>query len=558
MTFHASITALCLFSLLPAHAWAQQIPSAADAARVETGIDNAQPASTQSPFTLPEAQESMSKAPAGAEAITFLLRSVTVEGATAFPEEHIAALYADELNTTISLNTVWDIAERITALYRDEEYFLSRAYVPAQEIDDGHILIKVIEGRIGDVILEDKAELLSYAPVRRMIDALKAEAPLKASDLERFVLRLNDLPGHDYRAVLKPQSVGQPDMVALSLVPSEQADQLFLSFDNYGSRYLGPYQATATYATSFHPLHQTVLAFSASTPWDELKYGAFAHRYTTSATTDLELSGSYVEAEPGYTLEDSDIESQSLQLAIGMNWRPIRQWRENLTFSLLLDGQNTNGDILGSALTRDRIRSLRGSMTYERTEDSGAVNFLSFTASQGLSILGASEENDLNLSRAEAEPDFTKLEFTYTRQQYIGSDVLAVGQLAGQYASAPLYSAEEFGFGGQRFGRAYDPSEITGDHGIAASVELQYRGLPRWMSGTHAPFVFYDIGKVWNEDSGGQNLSASSAGVGVRSFYDSGLTTTFTVAQPLTREQEAPLYGDANAPRFLFQVTRSF
>ena len=48
----------------------------------------------------------------------------------------------------------------------------------------------------------------------------------------------------------------------------------------------------------------------------------------------------------------------------------------------------------------------------------------------------------------------------------------------GQYSAVPLLSSEEFSFGGNVSGRGYDPSEISGDQGVAATIELRYSGLP--------------------------------------------------------------------------------
>jgi hemolysin activation/secretion protein len=45
--------------------------------------------------------------------------------------------------------------------------------------------------------------------------------------------------------------------------------------------------------------------------------------------------------------------------------------------------------------------------------------------------------------------------------------------LKGQLNSSGLLSAEEFRAGGGNYGRAYDPSEISGDYGAAGYLELQ-------------------------------------------------------------------------------------
>lgn len=544
-------------ALMASSAFAQSIPSQADPARIDTGIDRLLDQPASQPMSFPEETGPvLADAPEGAEDIRFELKDVRVEGATALSQKTLKTVYADKIGKEISLASLWQMAADITKLYRDQQYFLSRAYVPAQEID-GTVTIRVVEGHVGHVNVPDE-KLAKLGIVQKLVNDLKATQPIRAHELERFVLRVNDLPGASFRAILTPYDEGEENEVALELVPLEDTSHGLVSVDNYGSRYLGPYQATASYATSFHPLHQTVFSLSGSLPADELKYGAVAHRMALTPSTDVEVSGSYVAAEPGYTLADSDIESESMELAVAWNWRAIRQWRKNLDFSLQFDGKNTHGDILGTALTRDRIRTLRAGLTFDNMDNFNGSNYVDFTLSRGLNTFGASSAGAPNLSRAEAEPDFSKAEFTYMRQQALGSDFLAVGLLAGQYASKPLYSAEEFGYGGQRFGRAFDPSEITGDHGVAASLELRYQRFPSIGNLVLTPFAFYDIGKVWNLDTGGEDDSGSSAGLGMIMAHHSGATATFTAAKPLTREQEAPHYGSGEDTRLLFSLSYAF
>ena len=133
-------------------------------------------------------------------------------------------------------------------------------------------------------------------------------------------------------------------------------------------------------------------------------------------------------------------------------------------------------------------------------------------------------------------------------------------RFAGQWASSGLASPEEFGFGGVNMGRAYDFSEITGDHGFGFLAELQYR-LSQVPSGYIAnSFVFYDFGKVWNrgEDTA-KRAQASSIGVGVRVFGENGLNMDATLAFPLVKEINTPQsFGSSRGPVLRFGATYRF
>jgi len=147
-----------------------------------------------------------------------------------------------------------------------------------------------------------------------------------------------------------------------------------------------------------------------------------------------------------------------------------------------------------------------------------------------------------------------------TRLQGIIQDWSLLMTAAFQRASGPLYSVEEFGYGGQAFGRAYDSSEISGDHGAAGSLELRYDGWNNLQPVSISPYAFYDIGVVWNDDtSQAKRESGASAGFGVRVSSDIGITGNIGIAFPLTRENETPVYGqNAEQPRIMLQISQSF
>jgi hemolysin activation/secretion protein len=214
---------------------------------------------------------------------------------------------------------------------------------------------------------------------------------------------------------------------------------------------------------------------------------------------------------------------------------------------------------------------LRLGFTYQLADLWNGQNGLNGTLSQGLNILGASQQGQENLSRAGATPDFTKFNLDASRLQDITQDWSFLTALASQIASGPLYSSEQFGYGGQAYGRAYDNSEITGDQGINGSVELRYSGIaplstepPPGLSTVYnvqpVPYGFYDIGAVWNmgSDQTMPYASGSSAGAGFRLLTDFGLSSNFGLGFPLTRRIANPIDGNGKSPRYFMSLSYGF
>ena len=284
------------------------------------------------------------------------------------------------------------------------------------------------------------------------------------------------------------------------------------------------------------------------------------HRVQITPSVDLDFLLSKSISRPGFTLRQSDIESDSFSWGFGAQWIPIRQRDQNLRLFARLDALNSNINTFSTALTRDKVRALRLGARYDFTDRFLGLNTISLTLSQGINGFGASDANNPNASRGDAAPDFNKLELAYNRQDFISNNLLLNLNLRGQLASRGLYSSEEFGFGGINAGRAYDFSEITGDHGLSALAELQYTGFESVNGYQINPFIFYDFGKVWNKGNAAsiKNISASSAGFGARINGENGLNFDATFALPLTKSIDNPLYGNGKNPILRFGLTYQF
>jgi hemolysin activation/secretion protein len=552
------LCALCfsLYFMNGAYAQVPNIPGSADVSRIVPQADkNLAPEPVKRPVT-PEAAPQTPLPPEAAE-ITMKLEGVDLQGVTAFTQDEIFKIYRPLIGKTIKLSEVWGIAEKITDYYREKGYFLSRAYIPQQEIADGVIKINVVEGYIGKVVLDDP--IAEKRLVKDLLAEITAQHPITAEKLEEIVLRLNDLPGHNFRSILKPLENAPEGATQLVLLPSKDPGRGALTAGNSGSRFLGPWVDSLTYQTSLIDMQQTTLSFAASSQIDELRYGTISQDIPLTPRLSLGLTGNFVVANPGYDLRKNDIQSYSTELGVKLSYRNIRQWQRNMTLGLAVDGRNTNSDIFDTPLTRDRVRALRGSVDYDFVDSHNAYNAMNVTISHGLSMLSSSEEGDPFLSRGQAVPDFTKIEGSYKHQRYLSEHILATGQVSGQLASQPLFSSEEFGYGGQAFGRAYDNSEISGDEGVAGSLELGYANWLRWTKVDITPFIFYDIGKVWNFDRNSEPVSGSSAGGGMHMIYNSRISLDLTAAQPLTKPQETPLgYGSPKSTRYLLQMNANF
>ena len=555
-----AVTTVCVFGVTGA--FAQTLPGSAEPGRIEKQFEvPTQPKSVLEPI-IPDV-DGKPLPPEKAAEIKLTLQGVVFEGRTALAEADLLPLYESLLGKEITLLQAYEIADAVTAKYRSEGYILSRAVIAAQKISGGIITISIVEGYINQIIIKGDAKK-SVDLLRTYSDKIQASRPLNIATLERYLLLANDIPGITAKSVLRP-AANMPGAADLVLMITHKPVDGSLSLDNHGSAYVGPYQVSATIAENdlIAGGERTQLSYTLANPLGanqrkELGFLRLSHnRIVGNEGASVSLSLSHSKSEPGDTLKVQEVKSSSNSLTLGASYPMIRARAENLSLMGGFSYQNSKSDLLGARLTDDKLRSVNAGISYDFVGSPGGITLLGATITQGLSILGSTDGNSPNPSRADGRDDFTKIVANISHLQKIGGGFNLLASASGQYSADPLLAAEEFGVGGGGFGRGYDASEITGDKGLAAKLELQYgRKSDLTYLRDYQAYAFYDAGAVWDKGVSGRD-SLASTGIGVRMNLTDSVSGGLELAKPLTRGV-ATNSADPNAPRLFFSLTARY
>lgn len=519
---------LCLFSLLSTPVSGQTVPSSAEPERLE---DRFKERVRPRPDLKRKAAPRLPELPASEELdrIKFVLKGVIVEGSTIYEQGELNRLFKRYLNRRIPLSLIYKLAERITVKYLNDGYILSRAVVIPQNIRNGIVRIQVIEGHISKISTLGKVKG-PRSVLKKFARKIYQSRPLRARDLERYLLLMDDLPGVSVSSVLTP-SEDRPGTSNLTVTLKHKPFRGSWGVDNRGTEFNGPVQFSATAAAnSILGLYErTAIRGILTRQTDELVYiSAFHETPPTSEGTKLRISGSKSFSEPGSTLKELEVEGETSTIAFRVSHPFIRSRSRNLRGHLNFKVRDSNTDILGTTLSTDRTRVLNLGTSYDFIDRFGGVNTLNLELDHGLNIFNATETGSENLSRADGHSDFTKMSGDLLRLQQLAPGWSLLGAMTWQYSFDALLSSEEFGIGGSRFVRGYDPSEITGEQGLAMKLELQYgKKVGMKYFDSFQAYLFYDYGSVWTRNTpSGQDRknSLDSTGLGVR--YN--LTDTFS------------------------------
>ncbi len=500
-----------------------------------------------------------------AKKIKFQLNGIILEGNHVYSTAQLRPLYADDLHKTISVYELFQIVQRITNYYRNNGYILSRAVLPPQHVKGGVVRVRIIEGYIGKVDVTGQP-YGARCMVQVYGNKIKECPPLEISRMEKYLLLANELPATTVRAVLTPskKEVGAAD---LDLVTQNSPVTGYVSYDTYGTRYIGPQQISANLALNswLGSGDQTQFTVTKTPKGGELMYTDV--NYSTPISDEgirWSLGYTRVHTHPLFVLRVADIDGLNDNYYTMLYFPIIRERTKSLTLRAGINYLDSTVTTLSEPLYADHIRTLDLGGTYNWSDTWYGSNLVSGDIRQGLPILGyTSNQNPdtAQTSRPGARGDYSKIMLTLSRLQAIYGPISLYALAMGQTSCNPLLAAEQFTFGGSQIGRGYDVAELIGDKGIAGSVELRYdKTFSRFIQDLQF-YAFYDAGEVWDfKFLGGvpRKINATSAGVGMRFFFTRAISGNVMWAQPLTKFVDAEQFIHAGwRPRVFFSVVAS-
>lgn len=562
--------AMGLIFLMQGRVWSQGgavLPGSVLPEQVSRALTQEQPAPAQ---TLP-AVVTPPKAPpppGGEEAkkIKFQLNGIILVGNHVYSEADLKPLYKNKLHKTISVADLFDIVQSITNYYRNNGYIISRAVLPPQHVKNGVVRIQVIEGFIDKVDVSTDESYGAKCLVKIFGGKIKECRPLKIDRMEKYLLIANEIPSTQVKAVLSPSKT-QTGAADLNLVAVNQPLTGYVSYDNYGTRYIGPQQMTANFGmnSAITSGDTTQLTVTKTPKGGELTYlDANYNMAVNDEGTRFLLGGTRAHTHPLFVLRPSQIDGLNNNYYSTLQFPIIRTREESLTLQANFNYLDSEVTTFSEQLYTDHLRPIGVGGTYNFSDKYYGANMIYADIRQGLPILGYTSNTNpetAQTSRPGGRGDFTKIDLQLSRLQAIKGPLSLFAVLKGQWAFNPLLASEQFTFGGSQLGRGYDVAEIIGDKGIAGSLELRYDYFIGKILQSLQLYIFYDAGEIWNfKNVGGtpRKISATSTGLGTRFFFTKYISGNVMWTQSLTKQVAAEeLIGDGRRPRVFFSVVAS-
>jgi len=557
--------------LLVAIALLAQVPVHAQPSTVQPGVVERERTDAPKPRSSSEVSIPSMETPSAfqdAQSTKFVLKRVTIEGNNAIADDVLMGPFNDLVGKEVTIGQVFAATEAITRIYDAAGYALSLAYVPVQDVENGALLIRVIEGFIGDVRINDTRSTRS-ARWDEYAAKLKASRPLKSADLERYLLLISDLAGVKATNTFERMTDGEAGAMRLVMTIERKYIGAQLGLNNRGSKAIGPLRESAN--VDFNGVlgieeRLSIFGVTALEDNELAYYGGRLDVPLGSEGTVMSFEAARSQTQPGTAaLSALAYEAVGWTGSAAISLAVIRSLRQNLYGSVGLLHKNLKSDILALDNSHDRLTALALTADYDTRARWGGTTRVVASLFVGLDMFDATQEGDPLSSRAGASGEFTRLEVSASHMMSLSDRFSLFTEIAGQVASGPLLVSEQCGYGGGYIGRAFDPFEVTGDHCVKGRAEvrldvpLEYQGLSSVLDNVQ----LYALGDFGVMIKAGDLLpleerveTAESIGIGIRFKARRFLSGFVEAVQPLDRG--VALENGSRDPRIFFGLSADY
>lgn len=478
-----------IFSLLVTPAFSQNPPVGQDAgaqsSRFQYDIEQKERALETKKKGKPadiKIEEEKEAPPPAAAALYFTLKEVKITGSTVFKPAELAAIYQPYLNKKVTLSDLDPLVKEIELKYQHQGYMTTTVYIPEQNIADGKLEIRVVEGKMGKLNIEG-GKWFSATRIAKYFHVKKNEI-LNIRKLERDVLRLDQMQDLEVKAVISAGEEPQTSDITLK-IKDDFPWHIGAGVDNQGTRLSGKYRLSQYFRSSNATGNFDSLFINTSYSFLTLGEALTYSLPVGTNGTKVSLETVYFKMKTGREYKAEAIRGLSQIYNPSISWElalsEVFQADATLGMEIKTITKKTNGNRTYS----DQLRLPYLAFNFFRRDlySAGQTTFVPRLTFGTKNFLGASGRNHPSASRVGSGGFFFKYEQNFSRMQAMPWESYLTMRSQFQIPTHTLPSSEQLQLGGAYSIRGYPEGDYLADFGGNMNLD--------WA------FPFYLIPKDW-------------------------------------------------------------
>ncbi len=405
------------------------------------------------------------------------VKGFNVTGMTFITQKEAQQALSVFIKRSLTLKQINEAAKAIVELYKKKGR-IAQAVIPPQQIKDGIVEIKVVEGRVGSIIIEPAFEQdpprLSKSVTKNFISYHNAEGQLINLDgLERSISLINEIPGINTEVSLES---GEKDGTTNILMKVDELSRVRASADltNYGSASTGYAQGVAN--LSLNDLYGIGDSGSINVLKSEGSLFAQARYFVPAGANGLRVGfgGSAMTYDTLMRFTPTPSNGKSNTIGFYATYALERSARSNKTLNLNIETRGYVNYTESVEISKYSINS--ATLGLQGNQFLGnAVWGWSMTGVYGQLNINNQSQLESDEAYVKTDGNYGKLSFysVLTKPLPIQKTNLMLS-VNGQVATKNLNSSEQIYLGGPYGVRAYPISQGGGSQGVIVSAEINH------------------------------------------------------------------------------------
>ena len=415
--------------------------------------------------------------------VTLTLEKLEIPDSDVLSREELDAISSKYSGKTVAIADLYDAIDEINTLYAKKGYITTRAILPPQKIENNIVKIMLIEGKVGQVIV-DNNKYTKSAYIKRCLKVPEGVVP-NVNAIRRSIQRFNTTN----KTILQIKMVAgeKPLTTDFYIVAVEPKQKRYFSVfsDNSGSESTGKYRFGMSYSdinlsgrcdifnlTALTSRNSQTGMVSYNTP-----IGYNGSRLSVSHNTN------HMRVSKGY-MKDLDVRGNSHSDTITFT-KPIKS-TINKRSEIIIDAQNQKSvtKILGNEFANDKDKRYAigySNMFIKRNQI--IVIKPTYTYNQHKNIDGDKNNGDR-----------ITLDSMWQKYQKKG-DIMSIRVSAQKDLGDFVSSTDQYYLGGQYSVRGYHENVIGGESGVNVKFDYSFHTSIKGLN-----FVtFFDWGRLSGE-----------------------------------------------------------
>ena len=491
-----------------------------------------------------------SLASAGAVNNCILITSITIDSTNKYIDKKVKNITNKSLGQCVNITDIKNILREITNLYVDMGHITTRVYLPEQDLSSGDLQIKVVEGYIESIDVEDGHRLIpAFIP-------LKANKLLSLRDIEQTYDHYSKSSSNDVNIVIKPGEKQGASKILIVNKPKRKW-KLKTGIDNSGSKQQGEILSYTNLSVDNFLGHNETYLFNVKSSVDEPD-----KKYTRSKSFYFSMPFEYCDLSYQYNLSNNKKYKNSGNNTI---------YKVDLSRVLHRDGKSKTHisagyghDIYSSYLDASKIQissykihKADFGLSYQ-TRLSASVFTTGFNVTSGINKGFFSKFGEASIpSEKFSKININASWFKPTPVVIANRNIQFRSSFSAQYSPDMLASSEKFSLGGANSVRGFKEFRENSDNALQLRNELvaflpqQDSKLYQKFFGDFSTFIAFDIGYFSNYEEKTERIGAlSGVATGIRNS-DGIFDIDIVLARPI---QTTYNYKHKNILHFSFGV----